>query len=101
MPRTPIHPGEHLADMLRGLEIDASAFAAKIDVPASRVAGIINGTQAITGNLAMRLGHFLGQDPQFWMNLNSLYKRRLAQQKARRGGAARATQAVRRSRDIR
>ena len=41
MARTPIHPGEHLAEELRELGISAAELARQIDVPVNRVTGII------------------------------------------------------------
>jgi plasmid maintenance system antidote protein VapI len=43
MARTPIHPGEHLAEELKELRISAAELARQIDVPVNRVTGIING----------------------------------------------------------
>jgi plasmid maintenance system antidote protein VapI len=37
---------------------------------------------AITGDTALRLAHFFGTTPEFWLNLQSLYEIRLAQQKS-------------------
>lgn len=82
MARTPIHPGEHLADDLNALGMSASAFAAKIDVPVNRITAILNGTRAITADTALRLAHFFGTSPRFWINLQGLYELRLAEQKA-------------------
>jgi addiction module HigA family antidote len=82
MARTPIHPGEHLADDLDALGMSASAFAAKIDVPVNRITAILNGTRAITADTALRLAHFFGTSPQFWINLQGLYELRRAEQKA-------------------
>jgi addiction module HigA family antidote len=50
-------------------------------VPTNRVTQILNGTRAITGDTALRLAHFFGTSAQFWLNLQSLYDLRLAQQK--------------------
>jgi antitoxin HigA-1 len=77
-----IHPGEHLAEELEALDMSAAELARKIGVPTNRVTQILNGTRAITGDTALRLGHFFGTSPQFWLNLQSLYELRLAQQKA-------------------
>jgi antitoxin HigA-1 len=41
----------------------------------------LNGTRAITGDTALRLAHFFGTSAQFWLNLQSLYELRLAQEK--------------------
>jgi antitoxin HigA-1 len=77
-----IHPGEHLAEELEELNMSAAELARKIGVPTNRVTQILNGTRAITGDTALRLAHFFGTRAQFWLNLQSLYDLRLAQQKA-------------------
>lgn len=58
MPLTAIHPGEHLAEELRALEMSAAELARQINVPTNRITQILNGTRAITGDTALRLGHF-------------------------------------------
>ena len=79
---TAIHPGEHLAEELEALDMSAAELARKIDVPTNRVTQILNGTRAVTGDTALRLGHFFGTSAQFWLNLQGLYDLRLAQEKA-------------------
>ncbi len=79
---TAIHPGEHLAEELEALDMSAAELARKIGVPTNRVTQILNGTRAITGDTALRLAHFFGMSAQFWLNLQSLYDLRLAQEKA-------------------
>src|SRR5271163_1634824 len=79
---TAIHPGEHLAEELEALDMSAAELARKLRVPTNRVTQILNGTRAITGDTALRLAHFFGTSPQFWLNLQSLYELRLAQEKA-------------------
>ncbi len=78
MARTPIHPGEHLAEELKELSISAAELARQIDVPVNRITGIINGQRAITADTALRLGHWFGTNPEFWLNLQKLYELRLA-----------------------
>jgi antitoxin HigA-1 len=82
MALTAIHPGEHLAEELGALDMSAAELARQIDVPTNRVTQILNGTRAITGDTALRLAHFFGTSAQFWLNLQSLYDLRLAQEKA-------------------
>ena len=77
--RTPIHPGEHLADELRELGITAAELSRQIDVPVNRITGIIHGQRGITADTALRLGHWFGTTPQFWMNLQQFYELRLAE----------------------
>ena len=79
---TAIHPGEHLAEELETLDMSAAELARRIRVPTNRVTQILNGTRSITGDTALRLGHFFGTSAEFWLNLKSLYDLRLAEQKA-------------------
>jgi addiction module HigA family antidote len=82
MARLLIHPGEQLAEELRALDMSAAELARKVEVPTNRITGIVNGQRAITGDTALRLGHFFGTSPVFWLNLQSLYELRLAEQRA-------------------
>jgi antitoxin HigA-1 len=82
MAATAIHPGEHLAEELEALGMSAAELARKIDVPTNRITQILNGTRSITGDTALRLGHFFSTSAQFWLNLQSLYELRIAQEKA-------------------
>ena len=79
-----IHPGEHLAEELEALDMSAADLARKIGVPTNRVTKILNGTRGITGDTVLRLGHFFGTTAQFWLNLQSLYDLRLAEERAGR-----------------
>src|SRR5881227_1364445 len=78
---TAIHPGEHLAQELEALGMSAAELARQLKVPTNRVTGILNGQRAVTGDTALRLGHFFGTSAEFWLNLQSLYDLRLAQEK--------------------
>ena len=80
MARTAIHPGEHLAEELREIGMSAAALAREIDVPVNRVTAIINGQRGTTADTALRLGHWFGTSPEFWLNLQSLYELRRASQ---------------------
>jgi addiction module HigA family antidote len=73
MPR-PIHPGEILADELKELRITPTELARQIKVPANRISQIINGKRAITGDTALRLAHWFGMNPRFWLNLQMAYE---------------------------
>jgi antitoxin HigA-1 len=83
-----IHPGEHLAEELEVLQMSGAELARKLDVPASRVTQILNGSRSITGDTALRLGHFFGTSAQSWLNLQALYDLRTAQEKAGKSIAA-------------
>jgi antitoxin HigA-1 len=78
MARTAIHPGEHLAEELKELGLSAAELSRQIDVPVNRITGILNGQRGITADTALRLGHWFGTSPEFWLNLQSLYELRVA-----------------------
>lgn len=80
--RPAIHPGEVLSDELQEVGISATELARQIDVPANRISQIINGKRAITGDTALRLGHWFGTSAQFWLNLQTSYELRLAESEA-------------------
>jgi addiction module HigA family antidote len=82
MARTPIHPGEILADELEELGVSPTELSRQIRVPANRISQIINGKRSITGDTALRLAHWFGTSPQFWMNLQALYDVRIAEEDA-------------------
>ena len=82
-----IHPGEHLAEELRELDMSAASLARQIEVSPSRITEILNGRRAITGDTALRLAHFFDTSAEFWLNLQKLYELRIAEKKI--GGSIR------------
>jgi len=81
MARTPIHPGEHLAEALEELGISAAELARQLEIPTNRITGILNGQRAVTADTALRFGHWFGTSAEFWLNLQKLYELRLAERK--------------------
>jgi antitoxin HigA-1 len=67
------HPGEVLRGELEVLGVTPTELARQIKVPANRVSRIISKKRSVTGDTALRLGHWFGMDPQFWINLQSQY----------------------------
>lgn len=80
-----IHPGDHLAEELKELSMSAAALARQINVPTNRITEILNGRRAVTGDTALRLAHFFGTSPEFWLNLQKFYELRLAEKKVGKG----------------
>ena len=80
--REPIHPGETLREDLDALGMSAAELARRIEVPVSRITGILNGRRAVTGDTALRLGRFFGTSGEFWLNLQKLYELRLAERES-------------------
>ncbi len=68
-----IHPGTILKDELEELGVSPTEFARQIAVPPNRVSQIIGGKRSITGDTALRFGHWFETDPQFWLNLQAQF----------------------------
>ena len=85
--RNAVHPGEVLRDELEELAVTPTGFARQIGVPPNRIGQIIAGKRSITGDTALRLGHWFGSEPQFWLNLQVQYD--LAQADRETGAAIR------------
>lgn len=63
------HPGEVLAHKLEALGVTPTELARQLRVPANRITQIVNGKRGITGDSALRLAHWFGDEPEFWMTL--------------------------------
>jgi addiction module HigA family antidote len=85
MARTPIHPGEILADELEEIGLSAKRLADVIEVPPNRLYQLLAGKRNVTADTALRLGQYFGMSADFWMNLQSAYELDLARQQ---GGKA-------------
>lgn len=72
------HPGEVLANELDAVGVTATELARQLHVPANRITQIINGKRGITGDSALRLAHWFGNTPEFWMSLQIQHDLRVA-----------------------
>src|SRR5437773_2390705 len=78
--RPAIHPGEVLAGELEEAAVTPTELARRLRVPANRITQIVQGKRSITGDTALRLGHWFGTSAQFWLNLQGAYDIRVARQ---------------------
>ena len=69
----PIHPGEHLVEILDELHISQDHLAQKMGVDPIRLTQIIHHQAPITADAALRIGAALGTTPDFWLNLQRMY----------------------------
>jgi len=76
---SPVHPGAYLKELLDELALSQYRLAKDIGVPAMRVNYIINEKRPVTAELALRLGRYFGQNPRYWLNLQSRYDMDLAE----------------------
>lgn len=79
MARSPIHPGEILAEELAELGVSAAALARDLRIPTKRVTAILNGQRGVTADTALRLGHWFGTSAELWLNLQKSFEPCLAE----------------------
>ncbi|HOW10555.1 MAG TPA: HigA family addiction module antitoxin [Bacteroidales bacterium] len=69
-----IHPGEILLEeFLKPLNISAYKLSKDIGIPQTRTSEIIKGKRSITADTALRLSHYFGNSPKFWLGLQNDY----------------------------
>ena len=74
----PIHPGEHLQEILSELGISQYRLAKTVGVAPIRINEIVHGRRSITADTALRIGRALAMTPEFWLNLQRMYDLDLA-----------------------
>ena len=77
---TPIHPGEHLAEILDELNVSQYRLAKTIGVHPRRINEIVQGKRSITADTALRIGKALGMTAESWLNLQRIYDLDLARE---------------------
>jgi addiction module HigA family antidote len=82
MARTPIHPGDILADELEEIQLTAKKLADVIGVPPNRLYQILAGKRNLTADTALRLSQYFDMSAEFWMNLQSAYELDLARKES-------------------
>jgi addiction module HigA family antidote len=73
MPRSAIHPGEHLARELEEHGMSAAELARRLRVSIPSITGILTGHSAITIDMAVRFAHVFGPSARFWRDLQEHY----------------------------
>jgi len=76
----PIHPGEILREeFLIPLGMTGHALAMELKVPAPRINDIVRERRSISPETALRLARYFGTTAQFWLNLQTSYELKLAE----------------------
>ncbi|NEQ67442.1 MAG: HigA family addiction module antidote protein [Symploca sp. SIO2D2] len=76
-----IHPGEILKlDFLEPLDITPYRLSKDLGVAQTRISEILAGKLSITADTALRLSRYFGNSAQFWLNLQTHYDLRQAQE---------------------
>ena len=77
---SPIHPGEVLREeFLAPMKLSAYALAKACDVPRTRIERLIREETPVTADTALRLGKALNTSPAFWMNLQTPFHLKVAE----------------------
>ncbi|MBN2569294.1 MAG: HigA family addiction module antidote protein [Deltaproteobacteria bacterium] len=75
----PVHPGVYLKELLDELAVSQYRLAKGVGVPAMRINYVVRGKRPVTAELALRLGRYFGQNPRYWLNLQSRYDMDIAE----------------------
>ena len=77
----PLHPGELLKeDVLPALGKSQVAIAELLGISRQTLIDILHERQAVTSEMAVRLGKLLGNGAEFWNNLQAAYDLHKARQ---------------------
>jgi antitoxin HigA-1 len=68
-----VHPGRLLKREMAARKLSANRLSLDIGVPSGRITHILNGSRAITADIAVRLGRYFGNSSQYWLGLQSQY----------------------------
>ena len=68
-----MHPGVYLKELLDELKLSQYRLAKDLGINAIRINYVINGKRPVNAELALRVGRFFGQEPRYWINLQSRY----------------------------
>ncbi len=77
------HPGAILrSQFMEKHGLSASGLAIRMHVPAPRVNDIVRERRGVSPDSALRLARFFGTTPQYWMDLQTAYDLRVAEEQA-------------------
>lgn len=72
--RPPVHPGAIIReDVLPDMNISKSRFADALGISRQMLHGILSEKHPVTVDMAVRLGHVLGNGPDLWINMQKTY----------------------------
>lgn len=70
---SPSHPGELLGEELEERGIALAQVARDLRVSRPTISGIVNGHKPITAEMAVRIGHYIGNGPDIWLKMQASY----------------------------
>jgi addiction module HigA family antidote len=80
----PTHPGEVLReDVIPALALPKAEIARRLGISRQTLYDILDEKQPVTPAMALRLGKFFGNGPEFWLNLQRDHDLRTLEPKMR------------------
>jgi addiction module HigA family antidote len=67
--RCPTHPGELLREVIEGLGLSVAQAARQLGVSRMTLHRVLRGEQAVTPEMALRLGKLCGNGPELWLRM--------------------------------
>ena len=72
--RNPCHPGLIIRDdVLPELQLSVNEAAEQLGVSRAALLRVINGRSAITAEMALRVGKWVGNGPEIWLRMQGQY----------------------------
>lgn len=76
----PVHPGEILReDVFPALNKPMAEYARLLGTSRTTLYAIMNGDQAVTSDMALKIGKLTGTTPEMWLNLQQAYDLRMSE----------------------
>jgi antitoxin HigA-1 len=86
----PITPGEMLKEeFLAEYGLSQNQLAKAVGISPNRIAEIVNNRRRITADTALRLSLYFGNNPEFWMSLQTQYDLKMARRDLKAADAKR------------
>lgn len=77
-------PAEVLREeFMLALNLSDEELAHELDLPVSQVSGVLSGERRLTGDVALALSRRFNTSAEFWMRLQALYDRDVAERAGR------------------
>lgn len=71
-------PGATIREQLDDRGMSRKEFAARMDMPEKKIIDLLDGEVRLTSDIAQRLETVLGIPAEFWINLEAIYRDKLA-----------------------
>lgn len=72
-PHAPIHPGEHLLEMVSNDNLDLAGLASELDMTHEHLIALLRGQMRFSRDAAMRISRRFETTAEFWLNLQARY----------------------------